>query len=88
MQWDASRTEARDHLYNAMLKNLGDVDTIADVIADELKLKRDSRMPEPRGTRIVRYLPHVDGGTADALSELVLARGASDRKPTALQTAA
>jgi hypothetical protein len=86
MEREASKTESRDRLFNAILKNIADVETIADLTADELDLKRDTQTAESGVRRIVRYLPHLDGGTARALTELILAKWTSDPNLAGLRT--
>lgn len=76
MQRDVAQTETRDLLFNTILKNPGDVDTIADLMADDvLKLKRDASRVEHSGRRIVRYLPYLDAVAADGLRAMLLAKG-------------
>lgn len=81
MRMASEATEARELLFNAILKNPGDVDTVADLMAEVLGVKRDTRIVERSGHRILRYLPHINTATATALTGAILAASERPSQP-------
>lgn len=88
MRTDVSRTESLHLLLRAIYKHSADAETIAQIIAEELKLHIDIKTVEPAGRRILRYLPRIEAHVADSLREMILAQGPSHQNRTELPAAA
>ena len=88
MRKRAHVVESRERLVRAIRANPGNDETVANLLAEELKLPIDAKTDELASRRIMRYMPYIEPDLADSLREAIVARGPSDLPARSLSVAA